>query len=98
LKVNNGCSPPTAGRGILLSLYFSILCLSLLLLWLHVRSADKAVAEHMSAALLAAQILYKITTPATAGVSNPVAISNLAISVLHAATLYLMWQQYKSGK
>ena len=30
--------------------------------------------EHMVAALLAAQILYKITTPATAGASNPVAI------------------------
>jgi hypothetical protein len=30
--------------------------------------------EHMVAALLAAQILYKITTPATAGATNPVAI------------------------
>lgn len=87
--------PPTAGRGILLSIYFAILAASLLLLWLHVRCADKSAAEHMVAALLAVQILYKITTPATAGVSNPVAISNLCISVLHAATLSLLWRQYK---
>ena len=89
--------PPTAGRGILLSVYLSILTLSLLLLVLHVRCADKAAIEHMVAALLAAQILYKITTPATAGASNPVAISNLAISVLHAVTLYLIWRRHKGG-
>ena len=35
-----------------------------------------------------------ITTPATAGPANPVAISNLAISVLHAVTLALLWRQY----
>ncbi len=90
--------PPTPGRGILLSVYFSILFLSALLLWLHVRVRDKAAVELMSAALLAAQILYKITTPATAGPSNPVAISNLAISVLHAVTLYLLWKQHRSAK
>ena len=90
--------PPTAGRGILLSVYFSILILSVLLLVLHVRCADKAAIEHMVAALLAAQIFYKITTPATAGPSNPVAISNLCISALHAVTLYLIWQRHKGGK
>jgi hypothetical protein len=90
--------PSTAGRGILLSVYFSILVLSVLLLVLHARCADKAAIEHMIAALLAAQILYKITTPATAGASNPVAISNLAISVFHSATLYQIWQRHKGGK
>jgi len=65
--------------------------------------------EHMVATLLAAQILYKITTPATAGATNPVvlflhqsimllanplSISNLAISVLHAFTLRLLWQRH----
>lgn len=51
----------------------------------------------MIAALLTTQILYKITTPATAGPSNPVAISNLCISVLHATTLYLLWQKHTAA-
>lgn len=87
--------PPTAGRGILLSIYFAILANSLLLLWLHARCADKSAVEHAVAALLSTQILYKITTPATAGPANPVAISNLAISALHASTLYHLWRQHK---
>ena len=87
--------PPTAGRGILLSVYFAILVDSALLLWLHVRCTDKAAVEHMVAALLATQILYKISTPATAGASNPVAISNLAISAVHAVTLSLLWRHHK---
>lgn len=86
--------PPTAGRGILLSVYFAILINSIALMWLHFRCSDRAAVEHMVAALLATQILYKITTPATAGPANPVAISNLAISVLHAVTLALLWRQY----
>lgn len=85
--------PPTAGRGILLSVYFAILVGSALLLLLHLMSADKTAAEHMAAALLAVQVLYKVTTPATAGVANPVAISNLVISAVHAATLYFFWRQ-----
>lgn len=87
--------PPTPSRGILLSVYFAILVSSLLLLWLHVRCAEKSAIEHMVATLLVVQILYKITTPATAGASNPVAISNLAISVLHAATLLQLWRKHK---
>ena len=87
---------PTAARGILLSVYFAILVDSVVLLWLHVRCVDKLAIENMVVALLATQILYKITTPATAGASNPVAISNLAISALHAVTLTLLWRQYKS--
>jgi hypothetical protein len=97
-RVTYSWGPPTAGRGILLSVYFSILILSVLLMVLHIRCADTAAVEHMVAALLAAQILYKITTPATAGASNPVAISNLAISVLHAVTLYKIWRRYKGWK
>jgi hypothetical protein len=86
--------PPTAGRGILLSVYFSILALSVILVVLNKRCADKAPVQHMVAALLAAQILYKVTTPATAGATNPVALSNLAISVVHAYTLYTLWQHH----
>ena len=86
--------PRTDGRGILLSVYFAILLASAMLLALHTVSADKAAAEHMVVALLAVQILYKISTPITAGPANPVAISNLAISALHAATLYFLWRRH----
>jgi len=88
-----GWGPPTASRGILLSMYISILVVSIVLLALYTRSnkSSRATVENMIAALLATQILYKITTPATAGVDNPVAICNLCVSVLHALTLYLLW-------
>ena len=88
--------PSTSGRGILLSVYFAILFVSILLLGLHVYCSNRSAIEHMVVALLTTQILYKITTPATAGPSNPVAISNLAISILHAVTLSLLLQRYKS--
>ncbi|EKX31176.1 hypothetical protein GUITHDRAFT_122618 [Guillardia theta CCMP2712] len=84
--------PPTPGRGILLSVYFAILIDSVILLGLHLYCSDTAPVEYMIAALLATQVLYKISTPATAGVGNPVAISNLCISVLHTSTLYLLWR------
>ena len=87
--------PPTAARGILLSVYFAILINSVTLLWLHVHCTDKSAVELAVAALLATQVLYKVSTPATAGASNPVAISNLAISALHAFTLSLLWRQHK---
>ena len=97
--VTYGWGPATAARGILLSVYFSILAVSILLLGLYVyRSADRAAIDNMIAALLLTQILYKITTPITAGPANPVAISNLGISVLHSITLYLLWKRYKSSR
>jgi hypothetical protein len=85
--------PPTAGRGILLSIYFSIMVVSTALLVLHTHSnaSSRTAVDHMVAALLTTQILYKITTPATAGAANPVAISNLCISALHTVTLYFLW-------
>jgi hypothetical protein len=85
---------PTAGRGILLSIYFAILFMSGVLLAAHSRCADKKPVQHMVAAMLATQIAYKITTPITAGALNPVALSNLAISLLHAATLYKLWNHH----
>jgi hypothetical protein len=88
--------PPTAARGILLSVYFSILVVSSFLLGLHIFSTNKATSEHMIAALLVVQTLYKVTTPATAGPLNPVALSNLGICVLHAVTIYHIWQRHKS--
>jgi len=99
--------PPTPSRGILLSIYFAILVLSVVLLGLSLAlqkrsstetstSRDRHAIEHMVAALLAAQVLYKITTPATAGTANPIAISNLGVSALHSVTLYLLWQRHNA--
>jgi hypothetical protein len=75
----------TQARGILLSIYLAICVLSLLLLF----RPD----PRMIAALLLVQVLYKVTTPFTVGtLGNPVVISNLAISVVHAATLFLVFR------
>ena len=53
--------PATACRGILLSIYFSILVISVVLLILHthinISEQDKGVVEHMVVALLSTQIL-----------------------------------------
>jgi hypothetical protein len=70
----------TAARGVLMSIYLSILVVSVFLVF---RPAPSFVA-----ALLIVQVVYKLTTPFTVGAFlNPVVISNLAISVLHIATL-----------
>jgi hypothetical protein len=70
----------TDARGILMSIYLSILVVSVFLVFRPVPS--------FVAALLIVQVVYKLTTPFTVGTFlNPVVISNLAISVLHIATL-----------
>ncbi len=89
--------PPSSGRGILLSIYFAILFVSIVLLTMHSRNPNNAAIHHMVAVLLATQIIYKVSTPATAGAANPVAISNLCISGLHAVTLYLLWKGQTFG-
>jgi hypothetical protein len=76
---------PTPARGILLSIYFSILVSSAILL---IEKSPKPVA-----ALLLVQIVYKISTPATVGAfQHPVVISNLIISALHALTLIAIFR------
>jgi hypothetical protein len=70
----------TQARGILMSIYFAILVLSLFLIF-------KPVASFIFALLLV-QVIYKVTTPFTVrSISNPVVISNLAIAMLHIVTL-----------
>ena len=70
----------TAARGILMSIYLSVLVVSVLLLF--------KPAPAFVAALLLVQVVYKITTPFTVGkFSHPVVISNLVISAMHIATL-----------
>ncbi|MFN7830187.1 MAG: hypothetical protein ACK5NX_03215 [Armatimonadota bacterium] len=73
----------TPARGILLSMYLSILILSVGL-WMQRNPI-------LVAPLLAMQICYKVTTPITVGtITNPVVISNLAIASVHAITLWLV--------
>lgn len=75
----------TPARGILLSIYLSILVLSGLLL---IVSRTEA-----AAALLLVQIVYKVTTPFTVrSFKNPVVISNLFIAAFHTATIILVWR------
>lgn len=75
-------------RGILLSIYLSILLSSLTL---YFKMDVKFIAS-----LLFVQIIYKLTTPFTVGtIANPVVISNLFIAVFHSLTLYSTW---KDGK
>ena len=70
-------------RGILLSVYSSILLVSIALLFKPL--------PILVAPLLLVQILYKLTTPFTVGsITNPVVISNLLVAVLHLITLYLI--------
>lgn len=72
--------PAAPARGILLSIYLAIAAMSALLL---ARPQAGAVA-----ALLAVQVVYKLTTPFTVGtIRNPVVVSNLFIAAFHAATL-----------
>lgn len=81
--------PRTPARGILLSIYLTILLASTALLIHPVAS--------LVAGLLAAQILYKITTPITVGtLRNPVVVSNLAIAGFHGVTLWSMSQSISS--
>ena len=75
----------TPARGILLSIYLSILIASFVLL---------AFRDPRSvAALLSVQVIYKITSPVTVGTfDNPVVISNLGIAVFHTITLFFIWR------
>lgn len=79
----------TQARDILLSIYLAIALLSLVLL---IRPDRR-----MTTALLFVQVVYKVTTPFTVGtLQNPVVISNLAISVVHTATLILMLRESRT--
>jgi hypothetical protein len=71
---------PSPARGILLSVYGAILLVSAGLL----ARGDGGPAG----ALLAVQVVYKLTTPFTVGtLKNPVVLSNLGIAAFHTATL-----------
>ena len=75
-------------RGILLSVYGSILVVSLGLLF---KREPMLVAP-----LLLVQVLYKLTTPFTVGsFLNPVVLSNIVIAAMHLTTLGLILSETK---
>lgn len=75
----------TAARGILLSIYTTILLASILLLLL----PDSKLAF----ALFFIQIVYKLLSPFTVKTfKNPVVISNIFIAFFHIATIYTMME------
>lgn len=81
--VEYGYGPAGPARGILLSIYGSILLVSLGLL---INPLPMLVAP-----LLLVQVLYKLTTPFTVGnFTNPVVISNILVALVHLVTLVLI--------
>ena len=82
--------PATPARGILLSMYLSILILSIGL-WLQRNPM-------MVAPLLAMQVCYKVMTPITVGsITNPVVISNLVIAIVHGVTLWHIVKHHRAS-
>jgi hypothetical protein len=82
--------PATPARGILLSMYVSILILSVGL-WM--QRNPKLVAP-----MLAMQICYKVTTPITVGtITNPVVICNLVVAFVHATTLWIIVAHHRAS-
>ena len=78
-------------RGILLSVYLSILIVSAGLMLAEILQPT-SLTKAMSLALLVVQIVYKVTTPVSVGtLRNPVVISNLLIAGVHLVTSVLVW-------
>ena len=78
----------TPARGFLLSLWGTILVVSIGLLFKH--------EPMLVAPLFLLQIIYKLTTPFTVGsFTNPVVISNVAIALFHLITLSLIIKELR---
>jgi hypothetical protein len=73
----------TPARGILLSMYLTILLASILLLFF--------LDTRLAFALFFMQIVYKLLSPFTVKTfKNPVVISNIFIAIFHLVTIYTM--------
>ena len=80
----------TPARGILLSMYVSILVLSIGL-WMQKNPM-------LVAPMLAMQVCYKVMTPITVGtITNPVVISNLVIAIVHGITLWYIVKHHRAS-
>ena len=83
--------PSSPARSILLSVYLSILIVSLGLLLF--RRDPELVAP-----LFLVQVVYKLTTPFTVGsFTNPAVISNIFIATLHMFTLRLIFNEMQGA-
>ena len=85
--VDEAWGPFSAARGILFSIYYTLLSASIVLVIIPIPA--------FIAALLLVQVIYKITTPVTVGrLQNPVVLSNLVIAALHSVTLVSIFRLY----
>jgi hypothetical protein len=55
-------------------------------------AANPALSILIASVLFPMQIVYKLATLPAVGWANPVVKSNLAIALLHTATLVILWQ------
>ncbi len=88
--------PDSAARRILACIYATIALASfggLVLFWIGQWQAAAA----LSLSLFSLQIVYKLGTWPAVGLKNPVVISNLAISVLHAVSVVILIGRLQAG-
>jgi len=83
-----GKSSPS--HGILISVYISILFMSCILLFLYIQNPISISIKYMIFSLLSFQVIYKLTTPFTVNIENPIVISNLIIAIFHIITLIVI--------
>ena len=84
--VINAWGKSSPSRNILLSVYLSILFMSVILLFFY-KSNDMIVS------LLLFQIIYKLLTSFTLNIRNPIVISNLFIATFHIITIFFIWKE-----
>jgi hypothetical protein len=85
--------PETPARQILSCVYLSIACIS------SVALISKSRTTSIAVVLFPIQIVYKLLTLiAVSDILNPVPWSNLAISILHASSLYLIYKNQYYNK
>ena len=81
--------PDTPARRILACVYLTIGIVSLYAL-AQIGSSNTSAAHAIALTLLPLQIIYKLMTAIAGGLRHPVVLANLAIVVLHGATLISM--------
>lgn len=85
----NAWGPDTPARRILASIYAAILVSSIVLVALS--SAATTDIIPWAQALLGLQVIYKALSAYVVGLRNPVVLSNIAIALVHLATLAMLW-------
>ena len=78
--------PDSDARQILASVYLAIGLVSLAAM-IGLMSEYRDIIIPMAAGLLMMQVVYKLITVATVGLGSPVVLTNIAVIVVHTATL-----------